>query len=190
MRSFISIWFFLIVIHATAQPNTPTTTGHQTKNTLTVASNFSKLRLIALPRPNSGTFSYRQAEERKAEIYNLQPTSKYFDWKNPASGGAVHINRNDEIEVYQFTTGIYQRRCDSGIFYSKTSKDTFIVLKDMKELLYYVGGVGEGNPAGVLITSEISLTRSVAIKRLMKELWVPGVQIYYLTKMEIDHQSK
>lgn len=143
---------------------------------------FSKLKPMELPRPNSGTFSYEQAGKRKNEIYNLQLTPKHFAWKNPTSGGAVHINKKDEVEVYQFTLGIYQHRNDTGVFYSEAARDTFIVLKDTKELLYNVGGIGFGNPASVLITSEIPLDKSEAIKKVMEELWVPSVQIYYLTE--------
>jgi len=143
---------------------------------------FSKLKIVELPRPNSGTYSYEEAGKRKNEIYNLQPTQKYFDWKNPTSGGAVHINKKDEIEVYQFTLGIYQYSNDTGVFHTSAPKDTFIVVKDSKDLRHHVGGIGFGNASSVLITSEISLSNSEAIKKVLEELWTPGVQIYFIAK--------
>lgn len=153
----------------------------QQADTSITGFDFSKLYLLELLRSNSETFSYEQAGKRKNEIYNLQLTPKHFAWKNPTSGGAVHINKKAEVEVYQFTLGIYQYRNDTGAFYSEAAKDTFFVLKDTKELLSNVGGIGEGKPASVLITSEIPLDKSEAIKKVMEELWVPGVQIFYLT---------
>lgn len=175
-KLFFSLSFLIVVSNAKGQSIA------RAVDTLRTEFDFSKLKPIELPRPNSGTYSYEQAGKRKNEIYNLQLTPKHFGWKNPTSGGAVHINKKDEVEVYQFTLGIYQNRNDTSVFYSEAARDTFIVLKDTKELLYNVGGIGFGNPASVLITSEIPLDKSEAIKRVMEELWVPSVQIYYLIK--------
>ena len=182
IKLFLALGFLVIVTNTKGQSTVQKDSGKQPKDTSIKEFDFSSLKPKELPRPNSGTFSYEQAEKRKNEIYNLQHTPKYFGWRNPTSGGAVHINKNDEVEVYQFTFGIYQSRNDTGVFYSMAARDSFIVLKNTKDLLYYVGGIGEGNPASVLITSEISLDKSEAIKRVIEELWVPSVQIYYLTK--------
>jgi len=174
---------FLVIVTSTKGQNiVQKYSDNRTEDTLKRKFDFSRLNLVELPRPNSGNFTYEQAGKRKNEIYNIQVTPKYFDWINPTTGGAVHINKKDEIEVYQFTLGKYQHRNDTGVFYSEAARDTFIILKDTKELLYNVGGIGFGNPASVLITSEIPLDKSEAIKRVMEELWVPSVQIYYLTK--------
>jgi hypothetical protein len=174
--------FLAVVTSARGQRIVQKNADNRVEDTLKRKFDFSRLDLTALPRPNSGSFTYEQAGKRKNEIYNIQVTPKYFNWTNPATGGAVHINKKDEIGVYQFTLGIYQHRNDTGVFYSAAAKDTFIILKDVKELLCNVGGIGFGNPASVLITSEIPLDKSEAIKRVMEELWTPGVQIYYLTK--------
>lgn len=130
---------------------------NRTEDTLRRKFDFSRLKPVELPRPNSGTFTYEQAGKRKNEIYNLQLTPKYFDWMNPTSGGAIHINKRDEIEVYQFTIGMLESVTDSAVNYIDAGKDTFVVITNPKSLHYYVGGIGDGNPTSVLITSEIRL---------------------------------
>jgi hypothetical protein len=178
-KLFFALNLVIIVSDATGQ--IISRTNSEKIDTIAVID-FSKLKIVELPRPNSGTYSYEEAGKRKNEIYNLQPTQKYFAWENPTSGGAVHINKKDEIEVYQFTLGIYQYSNDTGAFYMPASKDTFIVVKNSKDLFHHVSGIGFGNYTSVLITSEISLNNSQAIKKVLEELWTPGVQIYFITK--------
>ncbi len=182
IKLFFCLGFLVVVTSTKGQSIVQNNSDNRTEDTLKRKFDFSRLKLADLPSPNSGTFTYEQAGKRKNEIYNLQLTPKYFGWKNPTSGGAVHINKRDEIEVYQFTIGILESVTDSTVNYIDAPKDTFVVITNPKSLLYYVGGIGEGNPASVLITSEIRLDKSEAIKKIMQELWVPGVQIYYLTK--------
>ena len=183
IKLFFALGFLIVVTIAEGQSTSQKDSGNRTTDSLiTTEYNFSGLKPIELPRPNSEIFSYEQAGKRKNEIYNLQQTPKYFDWKNPTSGGAVHINKKDEIEVYQFTLGIYQYTNDTGAFYTQAPKDTFIIVKNSKDLLHHVGGIGLGNHASVLITSEISLSGSNSIKKILDELWTPSVQIYFLTK--------
>ncbi|WP_153796627.1 hypothetical protein [Foetidibacter luteolus] len=182
IKLLFSFSFLFVVNISKGQTTVQKKSVNQTKDTLKRNYDFSRLKPVELPRPNSGTFTYEQAGKRKNEIYNLQLTPKHFSWTNPTSGGAVHINKRDEIEVYQFTIGILESVTDSAINYIDAPKDTFVVITDPKNLHYYVGGIGEGNPASVLITSEIRLDKSEAIKKIMQELWLPSVQIYYLTK--------
>ncbi len=54
---------------------------------------FSVFETVELPRPNSATFSNKQAGKRKQEIFNLELTPKFLGWKNPSLGGAIHINK-------------------------------------------------------------------------------------------------
>lgn len=145
----------------------------------------NKVIAIQLPRPNSGTFSFEEAENRKDEIYNMQLSVKHFDWKNPTTGGALHINKNDEIEVYQFTMGMMHlgkgvdEKGDSVAFVDQAPKDTsFVISKN--EISQHVGGIGLGNPASVLITSEYNLRKSKSIKLILEEIFKPSTQIYYL----------
>ncbi len=80
--------------------------------------------------------------------------------------------------------GILESKTDSGINYFDVPKETFVIITNPKELHYYIGGIREGHSASVLITSEISLDKSQSIKKVMQEMWVPSIQIYYLTKIK------
>ncbi|MCB9256809.1 MAG: hypothetical protein H6579_06750 [Chitinophagales bacterium] len=145
----------------------------------------TKVRAIQLPRPNSGTFNFEEAEKRKKEIYDMQLSVKYFDWKNPTSGGALHINQNDEIEVYQFTLGMMylgkgiDAKGDSVVYLDQAAKDTSFVIQK-EDIKHHVGGIGFGNPASVLITSEYDLKKSKSIELILEEVFEPATQIYYL----------
>ncbi|MCG8574801.1 MAG: hypothetical protein MI810_07950 [Flavobacteriales bacterium] len=145
----------------------------------------NKVEIVQLPRPNSGTFSFEEAENRKGEIYDMQLSVKHFDWENPTSGGALHINQNDEIEVYQFTMGLMylgtglDENGDSVVYVDQAPKDTSFVI-DAQDIKYHVGGIGLGNPASVLITSEFDLKKSNALEMILEEVFEPGTQIYYL----------
>lgn len=127
------------------------------------------LQVVELPRPNSGKYSFEEAEKRKNEIYEMQLMDKYLNWKNPTSGGAVHITKNDEIEVYQSTMNFI------------TSDDKSVIIKS-EELMTYLSGIGFGNPASVLITSELDLKKSKSFELILNELFEPGIQLYYLKK--------
>jgi hypothetical protein len=145
----------------------------------------TKIETIELPRPNSGTYSFEDAENRKDEIYKMQLSVKYFDWINPTTGGAIHINKQDEIEVYKFTMGMMylgkgiDKNGKSVVYLDKAPKDTVIIVKK-EDLKHYVGGIGFGNPASVLITSEYDLKKSKSIELILDEVFEPGIQIYYL----------
>src|SRR5437588_9656452 len=56
--------------------------------------------IVELPRPNSGTFSFKQAEARKSEILSNTPTPKLENWKNPYMGFCVHVGKDDSLTVY------------------------------------------------------------------------------------------
>ncbi len=147
----------------------------------------TKVSLVQLPRPNSGIFSFEEAEKRKNEIFNMQLSTKYFDWINPTSGGALHINKNDEIEVYQFIAemmylrkGVFAKG-DSIVNNYQVPRDTsFVILKE--DIKNYVSGFGFGNPSSVLITSEYDLKKSKSIELILEEIFEPSTQIYYLKK--------
>ncbi len=126
------------------------------------------MEVTMLPRPNSGKHSFAEAENEKSEIYNLCPTFKYWEWKNPTTGGSVHINQQDELIVYNAT------------FPNLDSTDIF--MPDSVDLREYVGGIGFGNPASVLVTSEINPKNSNAMSKILEDLFEPGTQLYYLKK--------
>ena len=112
IKLFIILSFVIAAFNATSQIITNIVDTSETESV------FSNLKIVELPRPNSGIYTFEEAGKRKSEIYDLQPTTKHFEWKSPSSGGAVHINKNDEIEVYQFTLGIYQYGNDTAVFYN------------------------------------------------------------------------
>tara|TARA_Y100001954_G_scaffold231927_1_gene282304 strand:+ start:596 stop:1162 length:567 start_codon:yes stop_codon:yes gene_type:complete len=147
----------------------------------------TKVSVVQLPRPSSRTFTFEEAEKRKNEIFDLQLSTKYFDWKNPTSGGALHINQSDEIEVYQFTMGMMylgkgvDAKGDSLVYVDQAPKDTSFVIQK-EDIKHHVGGVGFGNPASVLITSEYDLKKSKSIELILEEVFEPATQIYYLKK--------
>lgn len=155
----------------------------------------TKVKITGLPCPNSSTkvggpWSYEEAEKRKVEIYDMQLSIKFKDWKNPTTGGAIHVNKNDEIEVYQFWLGIYQGRNDTAVFYTGIAKDTAVILRNTDTLWNYVQGIGFGNETSVLITSEYELAKSKSFKKIMDELWQPGVQLYYLKAKQSNRSQK
>lgn len=125
--------------------------------------------VIALPRPNSGTFSFAQAEARKSEILSNAPSQRLENWKNPYTGFCIHIAKDDSITVYNHSL--------KGLFdYNKPRPNQSVgeIKKLVDELPLF------GNPAGVLITSEAPLRNSKTIDKVLKFLFVPRVQLFYV----------
>lgn len=121
------------------------------------------------------------------QIYFLQRSVKYFAWENPTSGGAVHINQHDEIEVYQATFGMRYLRSDidkngdSVSILRDLPKDSFFVVKK-HELHHNISGIGYGNPTSVLITSEIDPKESKAFAETLDVL--ANFDVYYLQRVK------
>ncbi len=181
-KTLFKLFFFILISKANAQINE---VGLQKSDTIVSSIDLSKLNITGLPCPNSSTkaggpWTYEEAEKRKNEIYKMELTKKNFNWKNPTSGGAIHINNKDEIEIYKFTFGIFKGRNDTALNFIPAPKDTSIIIRS-DEIWYNVSGIGEGNETSVLITSEYDLKKSESIKKIMEVLWKPGVQIYYIT---------
>jgi hypothetical protein len=130
--------------------------------------------IVELPRPNSGGFSYQEAQARKSEILSNVPTPKLEDWKNPFMGFCVHVGRDDSLTVY----GHWLKGMPS---YSKPRTGQSVA--DIKKLADELPL--EGNPAGVLITSDVSLKDSKAVQELLKVLFIPSVQLFYARDSEL-----
>jgi hypothetical protein len=95
--------------------------------------------VIESPRPNSGTFSFAQAEARKSEIFSNSPSPRLHDWKNPYMGFCIHIAKDDSITVYGHSMkGLPE--------YSKPRAQSVADIKELMDQLPLAG-----NPAGVLI---------------------------------------
>ena len=118
--------------------------------------------IVELPRPNSGTYSFKQANERKNEIFSIATSEKDFKWENPYWGYGVHVNKKDEIEIY-------------GGFLPKGVSQT-VKLDELEEALI---DLSSGNPMGVLITSELQPNKSNAFRDVLEKLFIPSIQIYY-----------
>jgi hypothetical protein len=137
----------------------------------TGASNNGTLpafRVVELPRPNSGTFTTEQAEARKDLILSNRPSGPLKDWKNPYFGLAIHVDANDKLTVYAM-------RPPSN---EAAEKRAEVSIDDIQKLERSI--IQFGNPHGVLITSDLPLRNSVVIHKLMKVLFVPSIQIFYV----------
>ena len=128
--------------------------------------------IVELPRPNSGSHSFQQAEGRKSEILSNAPTRKLENWKNPYMGFCIHIGTDDKLTVY----GHWLKRLPE---YGELRGQSVADIKRLTDALPL-----EGNPAGVLITSELPLKDSKVIHELLKILFVPSVQLFYARSSE------
>jgi len=134
-----------------------------------------KRSVIELPRPNSGAFTFEQAEARKPEILSNAPTPKLENWKNPYMGFCIHVGKDDSLTAYGHSMkGLPE--------YSKPRTGQSV--GDIKKLTDQLPL--EGNPAGVLITSDLPLKHSKVIHELLKVLFIPSVQLFYARNSEPD----
>lgn len=151
----------------------------------------NNIEYVMLPSLSSSSYTTEEAKNRIHEIYDMQLSVKHFNWENSSNaGGAIHINENDEIEIYQFPTGLmYTGRGvdtsgDSVVFVARAPKDTSIVVgkKDIRKQLngYYTYGDDIGC---VLITSEFDLKKSKSLDLILDEVF-GRFQIYYLKRKE------
>jgi hypothetical protein len=131
------------------------------------------VNIVELPRPNSGTFSFKQAEARKSEILSNAPTPPLKEWKNPYLGFCIHINKDESITVYN-------RRLKGLNENKKSVEKTSVaeIKKMVKEMPL------QGNPAGILITSDVPLKNSKVIREVLDALFVPSVQLFYAHQSE------
>ena len=175
MVYYLKIFFTALLFCACNDDRSQSSVPVSPVDTVLTTIDTSIVKLVGLP------FSFKESEKRKNEIYSMALTTKYLDWKNPTSGGAVHITKKDEIEVYHFTFGIWKGKNDSMVVYGPSPKDTSIIVNP-DEIWPNVSGIGLGNATSVLITSEYDLKKSISIKTIMDTLFKPGVQIYYLKR--------
>lgn len=127
------------------------------------------LEIVNLPRPNSGAYTYEQAETRKHEILSNQPSKAIADWVNPFMGFAIHVAADDSFTVYSPTPNIPDMvEYPTG----KVSVDEIMTLVQKTMQL--------GNPHGILVTSDRKLSESKKFAVLFKSLFIPSIQIFYL----------
>ena len=131
--------------------------------------------IVELPRPNSGTFTFEQAEARRGEILSNRPTPMLHSWKNPYSGFSIHVHRDDSVTVYG-SSGLMLVALDDKAKRHRQTADDIKKLADQIPLY--------GNPGGILISSEVSLKKSKVIHKILKAIHVPSIQIFYVRKKE------
>ena len=133
-----------------------------------VAGEKPALLIVELPRPNSGTFSFEQAEARKSEILSNTPTSKLENWKNPYVGFCIHIAKDDSVTLYGHLLKALPEYREP-----RTRQSVADIRKAAEDLPL------AGNPAGILITSDLPLKDSKTINEVLKVLFVPSIQLFY-----------
>ncbi|HWQ91572.1 MAG TPA: hypothetical protein VN673_07860 [Clostridia bacterium] len=90
-------------------------------------------------------------------------------------GFCIHVGKDDSLTVYGHSM-------KGLIEYSKPRAGQSVA--DIKKLTDQLPLAG--NPAGVLITSDLPLKDSKAIHELLKILFVPSVQLFYARSSEPD----
>lgn len=125
-------------------------------------------KVIELPRPNSGTYTFEQAAARKNEILSNTPSKPLEAYDRPYKGFSVHVEADDTFTIYapDMYGADFPRR--------KQTIEQIMALEAATPLF--------GNPHGVLITSERPLKESKTIHALLNHLHVPSIQIFYLTQ--------
>ncbi len=129
--------------------------------------------ITELTRPNSGTFSFEQAEARKSEILSNKATKELSDWKNPYMGFSIHIHKDEGVTVYSHLLGAFKP------YNEPLTKRTVDQIKKMADELPLLG-----NPAGILITSDRPLKESKIVHQILDALFIPSVQLFYATNRE------
>ncbi|MEM6265021.1 MAG: hypothetical protein AAGI38_21090 [Bacteroidota bacterium] len=104
------------------------------------------------------------------DFSDMRLSEKYFDWQNPTTGGALHINQHDEIELYQSFTW----------WGSKEKRYFESISLDDKDFHLYISGIGFGNAPSVLLTSEIDVNISKNFRRVIDKMNESGYNIYCL----------
>ena len=112
-----------------------------------------------------------QADVRKSEIFSNEPTPKLEAWKNPYIGFCVHVHQNDMLTVYGHWMGVLHRN-------QQTTRTVAEIKQMAAEIPLY------GNPAGILITSDVPLRESKVFPELLNAFFTPSIQLFYARRSE------
>ena len=126
----------------------------------------ASVSVVELLRPNSATFSIGQADVRKSEILSNEPTPKLEGWKNPYTGFCVHVHQNDKLTVYGHWGSAAQ-----------LNQQTIRTVTEIKQMAAEIPLYG--NPAGILITSDVPLRESKVFPELLNAFFTPSIQLFY-----------
>ncbi|MDF9826838.1 hypothetical protein M2447_000923 [Ereboglobus sp. PH5-10] len=138
---------------------------------LLLAGCSSQPTIIELPCPNSGTYSFSEAEAKKSDILSLTLSPPLKSWRREAFFGfGIHIDRADQIFVYSPSL-------PPEIF--AFPLDRPISVTELKELINRYKSFLDSRPASLLITSEIDPKRSAVFMKVVDWAFQPSIQIYY-----------
>ncbi|MDF1811609.1 MAG: hypothetical protein P1V20_05330 [Verrucomicrobiales bacterium] len=127
-------------------------------------------RFTELPRPNSGTFTFEQAEVRKLEILNNEPTGMFDVEAESNFDIGIHIEEDDSITVYDHPL-VKHLNGNKGPYRNQTTEQVKKMLAQIPVLSRVVN---------ILVTSDRSLTESGAILEVLEVAFNPSVQIFYV----------
>ncbi|MFK5924118.1 MAG: hypothetical protein QM496_18220 [Verrucomicrobiota bacterium] len=108
-------------------------------------------------------------------LLSNKPTEMLTSWDNPYNGFSIHIHKNEHITIYGLlllTKGLPDKK-------TRPMKRSINEVKKMADALHLFG-----NPGGIFIASEGSLKNSKVIHELLKEIFVPSIQIFCLRKID------
>lgn len=156
--------------------------------------------LIELPRPNSPSFTFEQADARKGEIYRMKLTGRLTDWERPeyGTGFCVHITKDDSIIVEHFRmpaieeSEIYHRARDgiealTGNRYIENPTHVYrdVSLTQLEELVFWSM---DNEPAFVVLTSELEPGQSRVLPEVLDRLY-RGTRLHYVPKKQQIEQA-
>ena len=127
-------------------------------------------QLVELPRPNSGTYSFEEADLHRHEIFSNKPTLQIYDWLKPeyGAGFSIHINSNDKIEVSNFDNTLFTGDLDFS----------HVSISDLKRVIEATNLYN--SPATISVTSETKLIDSKIFSEVIDLIYKPSIQILYV----------
>lgn len=129
----------------------------------------TEVEVAELPRPNSGTFTFEQAEARKHEILANFPSKPLTTWENVLHlDFAIHVAADDSFIIYT----------PPGSALSEPLPTGKVSIGDIMRLRQSIVRYGRANV--ILITSDRPLRESESFPKLLESLFIPDIVIYYL----------
>ena len=130
--------------------------------------------VVELPRPNSGTFTFEEAQLRRSEILKMSPSGMLYEWQNPLVGFCIHIDAPGVLTVYNSSPCYLPGETRHG-----REPHVLSGANDLRDVVESYSRFQYGNPLGVLVTATNG-GASTDLLRVVSEIFVPSIQIYYL----------
>lgn len=176
----VFLLFVLFLISCTEKNSHNATTKLQTTSEVDSQKSIELLdlrdtmnfTLVEVKSVNSHQLTEEELQKEKEKIFTLAPTEEHFRWKNPTSGGCVHITENDELTVYNFFSSL------------DSTNTTFPA--NLDKMVFLVQGFTWGNSPSVLITSEIEPSQSKTLKSVVDKLFEEHFRIFFVQQKAED----